>query len=107
MSEKFILHRINQNKRDGSVKERVVLEPTEETRRIHNEMLRLLHSLDFLSPHATGSIPGKTLLDNIRPHQHSDYFYLLDLKDAYQHVDIEQLLGILSPPRIPSRHAND
>jgi hypothetical protein len=107
MTEKFILHHIKQQKSDGSVKERTVLEPSDEVRRVHGEMLRLLHNFDILSPHATGSVPGMTLLDNVLPHRQHDNFYLLDLEDAYQHVDIDSLREVMSPPRVPIRYAEE
>ena len=76
---------------DGHMKTRQVWEPSEETRIRHEGMLARLYELDIPMPYAYGGLPGKSLRDNVEPHQQSDAFYMLDIKNAYGSVDIDYL----------------
>lgn len=76
---------------DGSTKARDIYVPTDEVRTRHEKMLRRLHALEIPFPHAYGGLPGFGVIDNVRPHQQSNYFYKLDIKDAFPSVDHEWL----------------
>lgn len=65
--------------------------PDAEARKYHRGLLRQLYSLDLPFEHATGGIPGKSLVDNIRPHSDSRTFYTLDIKNAFPSVDGDRL----------------
>jgi hypothetical protein len=77
--------------RDGSTKVRDIYVPTDEVRMKHEAMLRRLHALEIPFPHAHGGLPGFGVIDNVRPHQQSNYFYKLDIKNAFPSVDHEWL----------------
>ena len=102
--EKFTHHTIRQQKKDGSFKTRELMIPSDEVRDEHQKMLNILYSWDIPMPHATGAVPGKTLLDNAKPHRYSSRFYLMDFKDAYQNVDIEALIETVRSPLTPKRY---
>lgn len=65
--------------------------PDAEARKYHRGLLRQLYRLDLPFEHATGGIPGKSLVDNIRPHSDSRTFYTLDIKNAFPSVDGDRL----------------
>jgi hypothetical protein len=92
---------------DGTVKTRELAVPSDETRREHWKMLRLLTKLDIPMPHATGGLRGKSVLDNIEPHRQNTHFYLTDLRSAYPSVDINLLLSTVETPVIPARHQGE
>ncbi|CAN5158525.1 hypothetical protein BH09PAT3_BH09PAT3_4570 [soil metagenome] len=103
-AERFTKQVIRQTAADGSVKERVLAVPNEVATLMHRAVLRLLYSLDIPMPHATGAMPGKRLLDNVKPHQGNDHFYMVDLKNAFPSVDIPALKVTAAKPVIPARH---
>lgn len=106
-AEKFTTHTIRQRKADGSVKERDIHVPSDEVVQQHQKMLHLLYGIDVPMPHATGALPGVSLLDNVRPHQNSNHFYMMDLEDAYGSVDKDFLLDLAESPLIPRRHQDE
>lgn len=106
IQERFTSHAIRQQKSDGSTKYREIMIPSDETRERHEAMLETLYSLSIPMPHATGGIPGKQLLDNVRPHQQNNDFLMLDLESAFGSVDIEQLISVVHSPVIPARYQN-
>jgi hypothetical protein len=75
----------------GNPHSRVVWTFDDETRRTQADALRALRSIRFPMPLATGSIPGKTLYDNVVPHAHSTAFYLTDFTDAFGRVQQDVL----------------
>lgn len=101
--EKFETRVISQRNKDGVLKQRHVFVPSDETRQAHLEILRSLHNANIPMPHAIGSLPSKTLLDGVLPHQNSNHFYMADLADAFPSVDIDHLISIVRSPLIPSR----
>ncbi len=106
--EKFAPQTYRQEKPDGSSKLRRLWVPNKETRRQHDRMLRLLYSFAIPIPlYVTGSIPGSKLLDNVEPHRQSDHFYMVDLKDAFQNVDIDELIKIITNLEIIGRRRDD
>lgn len=86
--EKHTLFRLSP---DGRMKTRHVWEPSEATRERHDVMLQKLYGLNIPMPYAYGGLPGKSLRNNVEPHLKSDVFYMLDIKDAYGSVDIDNL----------------
>ena len=95
-----------QTRSDGSIKMREIAEPSLKAREQHSTMLRVFyHFFDGESmPHATGSVPGKQLIDNVMPHRLSNSFYQLDLKDAFANVDIDVLIEkLMNSGRLPAR----
>lgn len=97
----FTPRTLRQEKRDGSVKYRDLMVPTEETMQRHRDMLQLLYSLRIPMPYATGAVPGRELLDNVRPHRQSNFFYMTDLKNAFPSVDTAELTRIMATSIIP------
>lgn len=90
-NESFRPHLIRQRKSDGTFKTRELMIPSDQTRNHHEIMLHSLYQLGIDMPHATGGLPGRRLVDNMMPHRQNDHFYVVDLKDAFQSVDIDQL----------------
>ncbi len=84
-------------------KTRRVSAPNRAMRTIHQRMVdrlwmskaspRMIEALKF----ATGGLPGNNPLGNVLPHRNakSRYFYLLDLRHAYQSVQPDRLAGVL------------
>lgn len=103
----FTERTIRQERKDGTVKYRTLMVPSEETMKRHRTMLQFLYSLAIPMPYATGAIPGKDLLDNVRPHRQSNSFYKLDLKNAFPSVDKVELGRIAQKPIIPKRHQSE
>ena len=100
----FRRHTLRQERSDGTIKIRHLMIPSDDTRREHRAMLRLLYGLDIHMPHATGAIPGKTLLDNVQPHRDNNSFYMVDMKNAFPSVDKPQLEAVVQSAVIPKRH---
>lgn len=72
-------------------KQRNIDVPDDEARKYHKALLRRLYGLRLPFEHATGGIPGKSLVDNIRPHSDSRSFYTLDMRNAFPSVDGDRL----------------
>ncbi len=53
--------------------------------------LRAMRSVRLHTAIATGSVPGKSLRDNVIPHRDSTKFYLTDFTDAYRSVQREHI----------------
>lgn len=80
---------IRRESASGHVKTREVWTPDDEARRHHALMVRYLNQFSDSLPHATGSIPGKSIMDNVSPHidNRSQFFYITDLEDAFPSVN--------------------
>jgi hypothetical protein len=44
---------------------------------------------------STAFVPGSTVIENVKRHQAGQYFYIVDLKDAYDEVDLDLLATII------------
>lgn len=75
--------------RRGNPHTRRVWSYDDEAQEKQREALRALRSVKFPMPLATGSVPGKTLYDNVRPHRQSTRFYTTDFIDAFGSVQRE------------------
>lgn len=73
---------------------RTVYDPNEAMRTIQARFRRYLRGLRFFLPSAT-AIPGFNPQLNVGRHIHNRFFYLTDLKNAYQHVSLERWVDIL------------
>lgn len=79
----------------GKLKAREIMMPDEEATEAHNAALKRMYEDGLVdNPWATGSIPGKSLIDNIAPHQSNDMFLLLDITNAFSQVRISRLKEI-------------
>lgn len=76
---------------DGSTKVRDIYIPSDDVRAKHAMMLGRLGALGVSLPHAYGGVPGRSVVDNVRPHQQSNYFYKIDIRNAFPSVDHEWL----------------
>lgn len=95
-TDKFTRRVIAQRKSDGSVKEREIHIPSEETLTAHRHMLRRLHNLDIDMPYASGGLPGKHIVEhNVAPHSNNNEFYMIDIKDAFSAVNLDTLRDIV------------
>lgn len=103
----FRHHRIPKQQEDGSVRWRQLHIPYDDLMAEHHRKLALMNSWQIPMPHATGGLPGKTLLDNVLPHAQNTTFYLLDLQDAFSHVDIDNLVDTAKSPIVPSRYEDE
>lgn len=83
------------NKLSGNYKERDVYPPNDAMRAINEALLKKLERLRIPMPHATGGIKKGSPLKNIEPHATSRFFCLMDLKGAYEQVDMFSLAHTL------------
>lgn len=101
----------------NTVKKRIVYPQTEEMeklqRRLKSWLRTLIRNQAIVSlKHATATMPGDSVYAHVKRHRRRDehgryyfgrYFYVVDLKDAYAHVDptvLATLLCMLSPELI-------
>jgi len=89
----FTLH--DRNVVSGQRKRRTIHNPNEAMRVLHRRFLVWLRGRWVSLPNATGARKRSSPLKNVRRHQHNRHFYLLDIKDAYGHVDGEKLAPLL------------
>lgn len=73
--------------KNGHPHTRIVWKYNEEDRKRQAHALRALRFLRVPMPHACGAVPGKTLLDNVKPHRGASQFYLTDISNAFGSVD--------------------
>lgn len=73
----------------------------------HHRKLALMNSWEIPMPYATGGLPGRTLLDNAMPHAENKTFYMIDLQDAFSHVDIDTLVDTARSPLVPRRYEDE
>lgn len=76
------------------MKTRIVYKPTDEVRERHEQMLARLHRYAIPMPYAMGGLPRRSLIDNVEPHRQNNDFYMLDIKDAFPSVDIDELARV-------------
>lgn len=74
---------------------RTVYDPNEAMRVIQTRFRMYLRGFHFFLPSAT-AIPGFNPRMNVARHAHNRFFYLTDLKNAYQGVSLEQWVDILA-----------
>jgi len=106
MTEKrsqFTTRTIRQRRRFGVDKLRQLEIPFPEDMTYQRSILHLLHGLHIDMPHATGSLPGKRLIDNVEPHRQNNFFYMVDLKNAFPSVDADVLQHRMRT-EMPRRH---
>ena len=105
--DQFRHHQIPKTNEDGSVRWRQLHIPMDDLMAEHHRKLSLMNSWDIPMPHATGGLPGRTLIDNVLPHADNKVFYMLDLQDAFSHVNIDTLVDIAKSPIVPRRHEDE
>lgn len=69
--------------------------PNEAMEVLHKELIRYLRKLDVDLHYATGSVRGASPLRNVRKHFGHEYFYALDLHNAFPSVNGERLASVL------------
>lgn len=87
---------------------RLLEAPNEQMRIIHGRLIRDLRALKIEQPYATACRSGDSPLKNVERHKRSEFFYLLDLRRAYQSIDIEKLAEILCrvDPELMNMHTS-
>jgi hypothetical protein len=93
---------IRQEHQDGTVKHRDIYVPSKEAREMGKTVVHILNDYhaDIHTSHATGSIPGKSVMHNVLPHAQSQHFVMYDLKDAYVNADTSHIIDVLKRPGI-------
>lgn len=89
-----------------SKKRRMISRPNSDMKRLHNlyeeHLKRAItamgkeetYGLRFL-PSATGCVTGSNPLINAKMHEHSEFFYITDLRNAYPSIDLRRLAILL------------
>lgn len=85
----------DKNPLGGTVKLRLIKAPNESMRILHGKLKLWLRSLEIKLPFAAGARRGDSPVKNVKRHRYNRYFYLTDLKRAYQYVDGKKLALIL------------
>lgn len=88
------------NKMSGQQKRRVIYVPNKGMKEVQKRLVRALRlKLSRVEKnilcYATGGVSGRNVLDNVTPHKNSKYFYITDLKHAYDSVDPRQMTETL------------
>lgn len=81
-------HRRNHGKR-------TIFEPNDAMRVIHRQLIDHLQQLSFDFSSAHGGLPGKSIVTNATAHRKGKYFYILDIANAYENVDLDSLADVL------------
>ncbi len=106
----------------GTTKYRQIGAPNPAMLLLHQRFVRALRALPVEMPHAVGARPNGSPLNNVRRHRYparqkgrgiylaNRHFYLLDIVDAYGHVDDELLAFVLcgldpKPDTVETVHA--
>jgi RNA-directed DNA polymerase len=89
----FTLH--DRNVVSGQRKRRTIHSPNKAMRLLHKRFLGWLRGRWIPLPNATGARKWSSPLKNVQCHQHNRHFYLLDIKNAYGHIDSERLASLL------------
>ena len=76
-------------------KKRPVAEPSPGLYLLHKKIIGYLESLSVPLPSATGMVKGGSPIKNVLLHREGQYFYLLDIKKAYQSMTAKRLAGVL------------
>ena len=74
---------------------RTLFNPNEAMRVVHARLLVYLRSLNGISEFSTGSVKGSSAVRNVQAHSQNRFIYVLDLKDAYEHVECKGMSEIL------------
>lgn len=88
----------------GVVKTRHIDRPNGPMILVHEFIKDYLRRLYLEFPYATAYQPGASPLNNVKRHRKSRFFWLLDLRHAYQNVDMKKLANILC--KLDPRHAS-
>lgn len=87
--------KLDRNPVSGLQKRRQLYNPNDAMRSIHRAMNVWIASRWMEAPSATACFTGCSTLANAQQHQQNRYFYTLDLKSAYDHVDGRKLAWVL------------
>jgi len=79
------------NPLNKSKKKRLIEIPNDVMKIIHGRFVGYLRHLPIKYHYATGCLPGSSPLGNVQRHRHNRFFYLVDLKQAYSHVKVQEL----------------
>lgn len=85
----------DRNPLSGTRKKRKLYRPNVAMRIVHARLICFLRQFTRRLPHATGGLPDCSPVDNVGPHRRHRFFYLIDLCDAYRHVDVAHLADVL------------
>jgi len=91
---RFTLRDVNQMS-GHTKKARVIYPPNDEMRLLQGRVLNWLRGLEVPLPHATGGLPGNSPLLNVHRHRRHRYFYLTDLKGAFESLLAGQVAAAL------------
>lgn len=76
-------------------KGRIIYLPNEPMKRLQAELLAWLKSLNVAMPFAHGGIASKSTRTNLSPHVGSRYFYIVDIRSAYEALDVNKVAVVL------------
>lgn len=85
----------DKNELSGNKKIRRTEKPNQSMRVIQNILLKELRALQIPMPYAMAFKPGASAKKDVLLHRRSRFFCLMDLKDAYRHVDLDMLVDAL------------
>lgn len=80
------------NELGGNSKYRRLAAPNRQMKAVHQRLIKCLRQLPFQQIAATGARKGHSPISNIAPHRGNRYFFLLDIKSAYETVDKYRLI---------------
>jgi len=85
----------DRNLLSGHKKHRLCHRQTPAMREVHEAIVGWLRNKKLGLPWATGGASGDSAIKNVRLHQENQFFYLLDIKNAYNAVQIDRLAILL------------
>jgi hypothetical protein len=101
--------KVDYNPASGNKKIRKLHKPSDEMASAHELIKGLVEPLGAISPNATGSVAGLSSRANVERHIGSRHFYLIDLKNAYEQIQMpwlaEHLVGLGLPASIEEAEA--
>lgn len=85
---------VDVNPLGGRTKRRRISAPNPAMKAVHKRLIKYLRGLPVDLSAATGARKGHSPITNIIPHRHNRYFLLLDIKNAYETVDLDRLIEV-------------
>lgn len=82
-------------------KGRTIYLPNDPMKKLQADLLGWLNSLNVAMPFAHGGMSGKSTRTNLAPHIGNRYFYTIDIRSAYQALDVVRVAAVL---RRESKH---
>jgi len=90
----FVLKDINPL--SGTVKQRPIYPPNDAMRVLQRQVVGWLRGIAVPLPYSTGGQRGNSPLGNVRRHAHNRYFFLTDLKGAFENLLVGRVVQALT-----------